>query len=1111
MEKNERKPFDEFQVNDRQKTIIKGLMEQKFSTKNLTDMYIGALKVLKDKTNPERYNQSALSLRELVKNLTSETEILNRSDEAHKELMKSFINQFDELGGLDKEVIVTQWYNLHSYFVVLCHHGSKAKKDDFYDNLLKLEYILFSLLGPVYDTIEELDRLIGIEKPSNEDMELVKSLLKKQSHYRYFFKNLHHPNWLDLLVDNDFFNTPPKTGDYSVEPLYLTKIADIKPIKVTEVINNLSKTTHEGAQVEFMKALIKIPIKNTLSLRKAVKKWIAEAKSGYYALSKQIILYIKKLFEENEIKIAFEMINAILAIREHRVLDNSQTGISYDMNYSIEGYFYGEIIKELLPDLKHYNSLKSIRILSKKLVIIIIKDLEGTDHSIKGDNDLSLNWRRLIDEHDYYTYKKDIKNVLVSAIRDLMIYIGNKQKGNYNEAIDILRENDYLVFRRLELHVIKYFPEISEKYISEAISNKLYFQELDAILEFYQLLKDCFPYVKQEIQETYLKWIEASPDIERYEQSFEKNRGKTPSEEEIESYIQYWRLKKIAPIKQYISDDLIKKYKIEEAEVKHVDPFKNLSRVQFGPISPIKEEKMENMSIQEILKYVKDYQEPEHSLTFSKIGLGRTLRNIVEKRPNEFTEILPEFLKFSELHKYISYLLNGFDVAVKNKINFEWDSIISLCKTVLIGNDAQTDINKEPIFYKENTLRDIKTSIGWLFRNGLSNSENSIPFSFKNDIFEILKILTNDDEPTLEEELKSIKGNWRVRDMSVNTVRGIAMNRIIDFGSWNARHSYDENTLSDNSKSKLNDQVKAILKTHLDYIFDPSYTIRYIYGFNLNRMIYLDKLWITENLKSIFPEENDKQEYWEAAWSGYLDGNSVNRITYEILRDQYNRALDCFNNENLEIKLINFSTERLANEIMRMYINGIEDLRSENSLVFKFFQKAPDDVRKIAIAYIGQNLSNLKDMKDYDLVLKRLMELWEERLIVIQNTSVDNYRRELAFFLFWFKNSIFDKKWTILKLEEIIDLTGGSIDVFSDVLNTFLDYIDEFPLNVINCLEKIIKNQVGTDGYLLFEKKYEPLLAGLLHSENKEAIEKARDLINYLGSMDLHYFRELLS
>ncbi len=63
--------------------------------------------------------------------------------------------------------------------------------------------------------------------------------------------------------------------------------------------------------------------------------------------------------------------------------------------------------------------------------------------------------------------------------------------------------------------------------------------------------------------------------------------------------------------------------------------------------------------------------------------------------------------------------------------------------------------------------------------------------------------------------------------MSINTVRGIAMNRIINYSLWNATHSYDENTLSDISISKLNDQVKAILKTHLDYKVEQSYTIRF--------------------------------------------------------------------------------------------------------------------------------------------------------------------------------------------------------------------------------------------------------------------------------------------
>ena len=1107
MEEKDSRIFKDFKVDNRQKEIVKALIGQNFSTINLANMYIGALKVLQDKSNPDRIHQSAHSLRELGRYITSHLKETTRTEESHKKLMKQLMTHLDELGGIVTEAIVNQWYDLHQYFISLCHHGSEAKIENFEFNLLKLENILYSLLCPVYGPIEELDRLIEIENPTEKEMELVNSLLKKQSHYRYFFKKVYHPNWVDLLVKNGFYDIPPQKGDYCVEPLYLTKIADKKFKEVIKIIKKLSNTTHEGAQVEFMKSLNKIPIRETLQLKKKIKRWIANARSGYFVLSKQVILYIKKLFEENEVEVAFEMAKAMLAITDIQRFENDQMRISYD----IEGHIYGEILKELLHDFKKYDPIQSLKLLTEMMEVATIKHIESSEQNVEGDYDLSLQWRKLIEEHEYYTYNKDIKNFLVSAIRDLMIYIGEKQKSSYNKGIEILRENDYLIFRRLELHIIKIFPEMSKVYISEAISNKLYFQYSLRILEVYQLIKDCFLFSTQEIQELYLKRIDDGPDIERYKQIIEKRWGKIPTNEEIDSYTYRWRLKKIAPITQYLTDDLIQKYKVEQESIKHIDPFDELPRVQIGPISPIKEEKMENMSIHQIFNYIKDYNEPKDSLSVSKVGLGRTLRDIVGKRPNEFTEVIPDFLKFSETHKYISFLLNGFDRALENKNPFDWDSIISLCNAVLKKDSNHIEISKESIFYEESTLREIKTSIGWLFRRGLlKNHENSIPFSFKNDIFEILKVLTNDEEPTAEEELNNIKGNWRISDMSINTVRGIAMNRLIDLAFWNAIHSNDEITLNDHSKSKLPDQIKSILETHLDYKVEPSYTIRYIFGFHLNRIIYLDKEWVLENLTNIFPEEENKQGYWEAAWSGYLDGNLSHAIPFEILRDQYLRALGCFEDENLEFKLISFSVERLANEIMRLYINGIEDLKSENSLVFKFFQKTPDDVRKLGIAYIGQILSSLKDRDEFNLVLKRLMELWEERLRVIKNSNIENYKRELVFFFFWFNNSIFEKGWTINRLEEVLDLTNGSINMFSDVLDTFSDYVDEFPLNVIHCLEKIIKNQVRVDGYLLFEGKYDSLLAKLLISKNQEARDRTINLINYLGSRDLHYFRDLL-
>ena len=96
---------------------------------------------------------------------------------------------------------------------------------------------------------------------------------------------------------------------------------------------------------------------------------------------------------------------------------------------------------------------------------------------------------------------------------------------------------------------------------------------------------------------------------------------------------------------------MIKRYNIEYERIKQIDPFEELPRVHIGPISPIKEEKMEKLSSKEIFNYLKEYQEHEHSFSDSKVGLGRVLRNIVGKRPNEFTEnFLSSFLELKTFY-----------------------------------------------------------------------------------------------------------------------------------------------------------------------------------------------------------------------------------------------------------------------------------------------------------------------------------------------------------------------------------------------------------------------------------------------------------------------------
>ena len=83
----------QIKLNSIQQSIFERLREQTISSKNLKDMYISALVVLNNKYNPERYHQSAHSLRELTYYLTDNIEIPSEELDERRDHLKSIYSQ----------------------------------------------------------------------------------------------------------------------------------------------------------------------------------------------------------------------------------------------------------------------------------------------------------------------------------------------------------------------------------------------------------------------------------------------------------------------------------------------------------------------------------------------------------------------------------------------------------------------------------------------------------------------------------------------------------------------------------------------------------------------------------------------------------------------------------------------------------------------------------------------------------------------------------------------------------------------------------------------------------------------------------------------------------
>lgn len=975
-----------------------------------------------------------------------------------------------------------------------------------------MENIILAILGPVYDSIKELDILIEIENPSKGDIEKAVSFIKNLSQYEYFFKNLKNPNWLELLDEFGIFDNTPKLGERSIEPLFLLKVAKAKPEKVLEIIKKHKETDHPGAQINYIKCLIEMPIEYSIQMIKPIKKWINSLKEYTPSLYYTLINFIQKLIEESKEKELFDLISSVFAIKKdildhdekvERILNERWKQVDknnyniyeiYDdqlnlkMQEEFQSFLYEDLIKKILPSLMEKYPIKTLNLFLVKLRIANILFLKNQNNITLED--YSLVWFNNLDKEPI---GKNFRIVLANIVKDILLDIGKNHQHQFSEAIIELRKNNYLIFRRLEFYIYNIFPELSVNYLKEIDFVIDFFKDIDKNPELYKLVEQHFSQFPKKTQEKYLNYIiEGAREQEKY---WKENHPEIPLEE-VKEYVRDWQKRKTKPIRNYLESAFMETLGIEFQDLERIKLFEDTG-VIFGDNSPISANEIKNMSIDDISSFLDNYDD-KGGIGFSKIGLGRTLRDNIKERPKEMIGLFQKSLEHPKMHKYISFIIDGFSLTLKEGKNVDISILLSLFERILKN---EIKISEEPIFLKENTIRDIKKSIADFFYDNLNR--DSIPIELYKKIWELISLLLKEEDLTKEIEISNIKKNWMPRDMCLNSIRGVATELVFVYLSWIKNFNSEKINSKEIDVSKLIKEVFLVLESLLE---DSLYTTRYIFGMNLNFLSSIDINWVQTNLLKIFPTNKDNLDYFEVIWAGFLDFNSIVFTVFRVLRPLYEYAINIMNNESV---LISFSQEQLAKHLMVLYIYGIESLEEEASLINQFFKISDINARRSAIRSIGVHLEQYTDEEDFENIKERLMKLMEDRIEKAKMEDFEDFKIELYGFLFWFRNSIFDKKWMIHKFLEVLRFLDGSIHVFHDIVDILGDYVKDFPIQVLECLDLIIKSELKT-GYLIYEEKYTSLLKKLLENENTEIKQNTVNLINYLIKLNFHNFNVLL-
>lgn len=1084
---------EELKLAPEQQRICQGLMriDEKASM-----AYRGALKVLRDHGNPDRFSQAAHSLREITNIVSRQIALPQKAtneDRLRQKLEKQFtedIRLLPSSGENEAKILIRKWGELHDVFTALSHHGKSMTEAEFFSGLSQFEELLLLFLKPIPETLKEIDSILSIQSPTEEDVKRLVEILKHPVHVEYFFSRLTWPNWFVSLRENAFFSKTPGgilENGYVMftawpQSRYLIKVAEQKPREVMDILKNLEKTENFRVHIDSVNCALRMCASVSKEIVPLIKRWMTTPYSHF--ITDDLIQLLAKLSNENEVESALDLLQALLNVTSNPT--ESRSLLKETQSY-LDLWNYKQIVNQAIPIILEKEPLRVVETLSVMLLRAI--EIERSNETSLSD-DFSDVWRPAIETNEQNREDMSAKDALVTALRDSLEKIGKAKPERFKECYHSLSKFDFPVFRRLELHLMRVFPELLKSETLDLLARRELFGDTRLWHEYYHLLREQYANLPEDLKTQILGWIEKGPNLVKSGSESVTTEGPEIVAGERVAYNAHWQIGYLSALKDSISPEWKKRWKelvANYGEPEHPDFHVYMGPVEMGPKSPLTMAEMRTKSPEENVNYLKTWVPSDDPFASSREGLGLILGEVISENPSDYLRVVQEFKVLSPV--YIYHLLKGYENGTRKEKAFDWNNLISFCKDILAIPEASISPSEDKGFYD---WKNVKRAIADLLEEGLKSKKVSPQFQLREAIWEITQALLGDDEPDETLENKFGKNSRDLVSLSLNTVRGKATHVVFHYALWCARCL----DLSQN-ENRMVPEVEKQLEKALNPRVEPTRTIRILYGLYLPTLFYLNRIWTERHLPDILQQDGEDRSSWRVVWEAYVTYSHPYDDVYRKLRDQYRTAINRMDSSEVSKD----ANRRLSEHLIIAYVRELEELIGD-SLIGSFFEKAQDEVRRHAIWFAGKVLRDLQESnvegETREKFIKRTMSLWEWRIEKARRANGqarERFVQELKEFGMWFIDGTLDKTWAIYQLKETLELTKGELEFNNNVIKSLLGYTKEHHLEVLRVLILLVRGD--KKGLLLLSSKEK--IAEIMESITKEhSAHEIKDSMNEL-------------
>lgn len=971
------------------------------------------------------------------------------------------------------------------------------------------------------------------KKPTPEQVDEAVLLLGRREQRRYFFDRLDNPLWVEPLMVRGFLKTPPSPivnedrGTISLPPWpasrYLARMAAHTEGRepVLKAIQSMEQTDNSRVHSDLLNAAAALPARMAAELVPKAKEWVASPYSD--TLSTVVGELIVHLATGGQTEAALDLARAALALQAEAPIEGTaEDGQSFRFPPRLKGYFsvwsYGELVAGIRAPLTEGGGMRALELFCDLLSDAVELSQVGP---VEGSYDASVIWRPAVEAHEQ-NRTDGFKNVLVDAVRDTASELARPDAGSVANVVDLLESKRWRIFHRIALHTLGATAHTPVELIASRVTSRELFDDPSIRHEYSLLLTKRFAALPTESQQVVLGWIDDGPDLEADEEAFVTVHGRGSTAHERAARAAYWRRDRLAPIAEALPPEWEGRYAELVQDLGEGDPegFPYRKGVSYiGPTSPKSGDEIASMTVDELINFLTVWEPPGDPTAPSPEGLQRILRGAVADDPTKYLEGVEQLKELPAT--YVRGVLGGFEEAIKNGQCFAWEPVLSLSQWVMT---KQADDRPAASRFEGHdphwgwTMRQVAS----LLSRGLEAGPCEIPFSLREDVWQVLCLLTEDPDPTVEHEAEYGGTNMDPATLSINTTRGTAMHAVIKYALWVRRDDKRQEDATERAAEGFDRmaEVREILDRHLDPSIDPSLAIRAVYGQWFPWLVMLDASWADANAERVFPSDPGASPYRDAAWSTYLRFCRPYDDVLSVLHAQYHAAAVRLGDrppeeeENHHAVLSpaaphTESEARLAEHLAEFYWRGKLDIEDPEGALAAFYDNAPASLRSHLLEFVGRTLSNTPELDTE--IAARLRKLWEWRVAAVGSGDEEDEAEELAAFGLWFASGLFDDEWSLKQLEVALQVAGG-IDHERSVAERLANLVGEAPLRVVQIFRELVRADPSRGWGVDTWKEYvEHALEAVQRSGDAEAGAAARELINELGALGYFEFRRLLT